>query len=110
MNITKSAFSAIVIISIFLSTSVASAGNTWKIEASKGDIFRYTGIPYSWKKVGGPGKAFVVAEGRLYGLSPDSSAVYQYTNRPGQWKKVGGPAERIIGGNGGFYAISPNNR
>lgn len=88
---------------------IESTTLTYAVEASTGDIFAYSGVPFSWNKVGGPGKEFVIAQGRLYGLSPDRSAVYQFSKGSGQWKKVGGAAKKIYGGNGGLFAISPNN-
>jgi hypothetical protein len=78
---------------------IESATVEYAVEASTGDIFRYTGIPLSWEKIGGPGKSFVIAGGGLYGISPGGSAVYEYTKASGQWqwKKVGGPAQEIYG-------------
>lgn len=134
MNITKTALKAIMIISIFVIPGISVAKNTWEklwkpvesvvigydpiqsvilkyaIEPNTGDIYRYTGIPLSWNKVGGPGKTFVIAEGRLYGLSSNGNAVYQLESGTGKWKKVGGTAEQIYGGDGGLFAISPGNR
>jgi hypothetical protein len=134
MNVKKLSICLILLIFNLLNTNSAFAQRTWEklwgsvqkvvvgydliesvtlsyaINEDTGNIFRYNGIPLSWKKVGGPGQEFVVAEGRLYGISPDGRAVYQYLGMPGQWKKVGGPAEKIYGGNGGLYKISPNNK
>lgn len=134
MNIKTLFIGAIVVICIFLYTNLATAQNSWEklwesvdkmvvgydpiesvtveyaINNTTGDIFQYTGIPLSWEKIGGPGKEFVVAEGRLYGLSPDGRSVYQYMGKPGMWRKVGGPAEKIYGGHGGLYSIRPENK
>ena len=134
MNTTRTALKAIMIISIFLNPGISTAKNTWEklwmpvksvvlgyesiesvnlkyaVVPNTGDIYRYTGVPFSWDKVGGPGKAFVIAEGRLYGLSPNGSAVYQLESGTGKWKKVGGAAKQIYGGDGGLYAISPSDR
>jgi len=134
MNTRTLFISAIVVICNFLCPNLATAQNAWEklwgsvdkmvvgydpiesvtveyaISNTTGDIFRYTGIPLSWEKIGGPGKEFVVAEGRLYGLSPDGRAVYQYMGKPGKWRKVGGAAVKIYGGNGGLYSIRPDNK
>ena len=131
---TKTALKSIIIISIFLIPGISAAENTWEklwmtaesvvlgydaiesitlkyaIESNTGDIYRYTGNPLFWNKVGGPGKGFVIAEGRLYGLSPNGSAVYQFESGTGKWEKVGGAAEQIYGGDGGLYAINTNNK
>jgi hypothetical protein len=82
----------------------------YKVEPSSGDIFVYKGIPGNWTKIGGPGKAFVVADlGHLYGLSPDGSGVWQY-QKDMNWLKIGGPAAELYGGPDALYATNPQTK
>ncbi|MBI3949528.1 MAG: hypothetical protein HY314_03630 [Acidobacteria bacterium] len=73
----------------------------------EGDIYIYNETPFSWTKIGGPGKKFVTVGNRLYALSPAGSGVYEYTGTPGQWTQVGGAASDIYGGLSGLFATNP---
>jgi hypothetical protein len=80
-------------------TSVVFGNGLYVVRPPNGDIFYYVGR-HPEKKIGGPGKSFVIAGDKLYGISPDGSGVYEFTGTPGQWKKVGGPAQAIYGRGG----------
>lgn len=69
------------------------------------DIFRYSGRPNEWTKVGGPGAAFAVGS-RLWGLTPNRQAVMQFDGTG--WVQIGGPAQTLYGGICGLYATSPD--
>ena len=69
---------------------------TWATE--KG-IFQTIGNTHDeFRKIGGPGAKFVMANDRIYGLTPSKKSVWEYQDSPNQWKKVFGPAENIYGG------------
>lgn len=73
----------------------------------EGDIYVYNETPFSWTKIGGPGKKFVTVGNTLYALSPDGGGVFKYTGTPGQWTQVGGAAREIYGGLRGLFATNP---
>ncbi|MBF6300439.1 hypothetical protein IU459_23250 [Nocardia amamiensis] len=74
---------------------------------SAGDLYRYTGTPNEWERIGGPAAQFVVTGGGVYGLNPDRTAVYEYTGSGTAWTKVGGPARQLYGGGWGLLGIDP---
>jgi len=76
-------------------------------EQINGDIYSFNHEPFSWTEIGGPGKEFAVARGRLYAISPDGSAVYEFLGNPGNWRKIGGEAASLFGGPFDLYATSP---
>lgn len=73
---------------------------------SKGDIYKYEGQPFSWTKIGGPGKMFAAtSNGDLYGLSTDGNGIYQYLGKPGKWEKIGEKAESIYAQKDNLYSL-----
>lgn len=80
------------------------------VHQKSGDIYKYDGVPFSWTKIGGSGKTFVVTNnGQFYGLSPDGSGVWKWDGVPNQWTQVGGPAGNIYGGGDNLIATNPEN-
>ena len=90
--------------------SIEGVDLIYAVDSNSGNIFQYNGQPNSWKEIGGPGKKFVVANGRLYGLSPDGSGIYLYSGSPGQWDRIGGASVDIYGGLAGLFAINPETQ
>ncbi|HPJ30707.1 MAG TPA: hypothetical protein PLZ42_04890 [Methanothrix sp.] len=82
------------------------------VQNQTGDIYRYSGTPDQWTKVGNPGKKFVATGGvgsRLYGLDPAGMGVYEFTGTPMNWTQVGGPAADIYAGGAKLYATNPEH-
>jgi hypothetical protein len=79
------------------STLYAGGDGVYGISSSTGDIAQYSGTPYDWNVVGGPGDEFAVSQTALYGLAPDFTYVAQFTPGVG-WSEIGGETDGIAAG------------
>lgn len=80
------------------------------------DIYVYLEDAGLWKRIGGPGKKFVVGKSsdnnfkiEVFGLSPDdsppaTSGIYQWV---GGWYKRGGPAANVYASHNWLFATNP---
>jgi len=73
-----------------------SGGPIYAAEPSMTGIWKYSGTPMKWDKVGGAASMWVLGWAGLFGLTPAKDAVYQYNN--GNWKQIGGAAGAIFAG------------
>lgn len=73
------------------------------------DALRYTSP--GWEHVGGPGAGFVVADGTVFGLTPNRQAVYRRdrVGGPARWQQAGGGVAQILSGENKLYARDPRN-
>ena len=82
----------------------AGGSSLYATMGSDADVYRDTGNPNAWIKIGEHGKMFAVDDsGALYRLSFDGSVIELYS--AGTWTKVGEGAEKIFaGGSGRLFA------
>ncbi|MBN1323180.1 MAG: hypothetical protein JW986_04160 [Methanotrichaceae archaeon] len=77
--------------------------------AVSGDIYIYRQSAERWDRIGGPGRDFVAAGGRLYGLAPDGNSIFAYSGTGDSWNQIGDASDGIIGG-AKLYSIDPQSK
>jgi hypothetical protein len=81
------------------------------------DLWRYTGSPMRWERIGGPGSHFTrlawALNDVIYGLTPHTDGppmIWHYSGTPLQWRPLGGPARTILATRAGVFATDYFNR
>jgi Glycosyl hydrolases family 43 len=83
----------------------AGAYDVYGTSPSNGDIYRYTGTPNQWTRVGNGGGSWAVNVNGLYGRN--STGVYQWSGLRTYWVRIGGPAGALYAGGNNLYATVP---
>ncbi len=72
----------------------ANGDSVFVVDANSDDFYRYDSTPYSWTRLGGPGKQFAVVNSDLvYAISPDGNGVWRYSG--GHWERIGEAAQAL---------------
>ena len=72
----------------------ANGNSVFVVDANSDDFYRYDGTPYSWTRVGGPGKQFaVVNDDLVYAISPDGNGVWRFA--ASHWERIGEAADSL---------------
>ncbi|MEU4232588.1 hypothetical protein AB0F17_50540 [Nonomuraea sp. NPDC026600] len=78
-----------------------------------GWIFRYSGRPFAWDRVGTAGASFALTNRHLYGLTPERALVNRWlSDDPSApwppWTYAAGPAAELYGGPAGLFSTDPS--
>lgn len=79
----------------------------------EGWIFRYSGRPFAWDRVGTAGASFALTDRHLYGLTPERALVNRWlSDVPSApwppWTYAAGPAAELYGGPAGLFSTDPS--
>ncbi|MED7924602.1 hypothetical protein SMD20_10185 [Nonomuraea sp. LP-02] len=82
-------------------------------EPGTGFIYRYTGRPFAWKRIGSAGSSFALTGEDLYGLTPDRTLVNRWqpddrTEPWPIWAYAAGEAAELWGGRAGLFSTDPS--
>ncbi|MEV4548844.1 hypothetical protein [Nonomuraea wenchangensis] len=76
-------------------------------------IYRYTGDPFTWQRIGTAGASFALTGDDLYGLTPDRTRVNHWqpddrTEPWPTWAYAAGEAAELWGGRAGLFSTDPS--
>ncbi|MEU6796395.1 hypothetical protein ABZ907_32280 [Nonomuraea wenchangensis] len=76
-------------------------------------IYRYTGSPFTWQRIGTAGASFALTGDDLYGLVPDRTRVNRWqpddrTEPWPIWAYAAGEAAELWGGGAGLFSTDPS--
>ncbi|SEU22004.1 hypothetical protein [Nonomuraea wenchangensis] len=76
-------------------------------------IYRYTGDPFTWQRIGTAGASFALTGDDLYGLTPDQARVNRWqpddrTEPWPTWAYAAGGAAELWGGRAGLFSADPS--
>ncbi|MEU6786853.1 hypothetical protein ABZ912_47320 [Nonomuraea angiospora] len=78
-----------------------------------GWIFRYSGRPFDWQRIGTAGASFALTDRHLYGLTPERAMVNRWLSEEPSppwppWIYTAGPAAELYGGPAGLFSADPS--
>ena len=76
---------------------LAVVGSTlYGLATDKSGVYRFSGTPNVWTKVGGPAGTLYGGKAGLLATSPDNSNVYRYDAGSGTWSWIGASGESFV--------------
>jgi hypothetical protein len=87
------------------------SGQIYGLSSDKKGVYKYSGTPGKWTKVGGAASQIYAGGNKLYATNPDTGDIYQYFQNTGKWEKVGGPGKMFaVSFTGQLFGVSPDGK
>jgi hypothetical protein len=85
---------------------VGVGGTIYGLTPDKSAVFKYTGTPGNWTKVGGPAASLIGGGSFLYATSPGTGDLWRYSGKGEQWDKVGTPGTGFVAVGHSIYGMT----
>jgi hypothetical protein len=82
-------------------------GQIYGLSSDRTGVYKYSGIPGKWDKIGGAANHIYAGGDRLYATNPDTGDIYHFTKDTGKWERIGGPGKMFaVSMTGQLFGIS----